>query len=82
MAYMDIREYINRLEKEGEITRIKEEVDWNLEMGAIVRRCHETGAPAPLAENVKGYPGWQLVGGMMGGSVVNGRKAPFRRINI
>lgn len=82
MAYMDIREYINKLEKEGEITRIKEEVDWDLEMGAIVRRSHELGSPAPLAEKVKGYPGWQLVGGIMGGSVVNGRKSPFRRINI
>ena len=82
MAYMDIREYIGRLEQEGEIRRIKEEVDWDLEMGAIVRRSHEIGAPAPLAENVKGYPGWQLAGGIMGGSTVNGRKAPFRRINI
>jgi 4-hydroxy-3-polyprenylbenzoate decarboxylase len=82
MAYMDIREYINRLEREGEIIRINKEVDWNLEMGAIIRRSHELGAPAPLAENIKDYPGWKLVGGIMGGSVVNGRSIPYRRINI
>ena len=35
MPFKDLREFIARLEKEGEVQRIEEEVDWNLEAGAI-----------------------------------------------
>ena len=33
---------------------VRREVDWNLEMGAIARRCYETGAPAPLFDERQG----------------------------
>jgi 4-hydroxy-3-polyprenylbenzoate decarboxylase len=56
MAYADLREYIDRLEKEGELKRIKAEVDWNLELGAIMRRANDLREPALLFENIKGYP--------------------------
>jgi len=47
------REYIERLKEIGEVKEINEEVNWNLEMGAIIRWCNENGAPAPLFNNIK-----------------------------
>jgi len=49
----DIRTFVDALREAGELVEIDREVDWNLEMGAIARRCYETGAPAPLFNNVK-----------------------------
>jgi len=64
MAFKDLREFIDKLEAEGELVRIKQEVDWNLEAGAIIRKCEETmDGPAPLFEKFKGYPeGYRLLG--------------------
>ena len=42
------------LEKNGQLVRIKEEVDPCLEMAAIHLRVYEAGGPALLFENVKG----------------------------
>ncbi|MBI4187030.1 MAG: UbiD family decarboxylase [Chloroflexi bacterium] len=56
MPFKDLREFIDRLEKEGDIQRIEEEVDWNLEAGAIVRHSNERGLPAPFFQKIKGYP--------------------------
>ena len=53
---MDLREFISLCEKEGEIKRIKPEVDWNLEMSHIAKLNEERGGPALLFEHVKGYP--------------------------
>ena len=62
MPFKDLREYLARLEKEGELRRFEEEVDWNLEAGAMTRRALETGLPAPFFEKIKGYPrGYQMV---------------------
>src|SRR3972149_11540196 len=41
MPYKDLREFIARLEKEGEVARIKTEVDVKYEVGAI---CHKAFA--------------------------------------
>lgn len=63
MAFKDLREYIAKLEKEKEAVRIEEEVDWNLEAGAILRRSCEKGLPAPFFQKIKGYPeGYRLFG--------------------
>jgi 4-hydroxy-3-polyprenylbenzoate decarboxylase len=68
-ALWDLREFLNFLERHGELQRITEEVDWNLEMGAIVRRCYDLGAAAPLFENVTGYPkGYRALGAPLGPS--------------
>ena len=56
MAFSDLRVYISKLEEEGELQRVRKEVDWNLEVGAIYRRCLDIGAPAPLFERIRGYP--------------------------
>lgn len=54
--FKDLREYIARLDIEGEIQPIETEVDWNLEVGAIIRRSYDVRAPAPFFLKLKGYP--------------------------
>lgn len=61
-AFKDNREFIEALEAHGELVRITREVDWDLEAGAIVRRVCEEGAPAPLMEKIKDYPGHRYLG--------------------
>jgi 4-hydroxy-3-polyprenylbenzoate decarboxylase len=55
MKYSDLREFIAQLEKEGELIRIKTEVDANLEITEICDRTLKKGGPALLFENVKGH---------------------------
>ena len=54
MSYRDMREHIKLLEKEGELRRIKREVDWDVELGAIMRRVFKEKGPACFFEKVKG----------------------------
>ena len=56
MPYADLREYIARLEEEGELMRITQQVDWNLELGAIIRRANDLRQPSLLFDNIKDYP--------------------------
>ncbi|MDY6864200.1 MAG: UbiD family decarboxylase, partial [Thermodesulfobacteriota bacterium] len=62
----DLREWLEYLEENGELVRVKKEVDWNLEVGAIIRRVYDTMAPAPLFEKVKGYPECKIFGAPIG----------------
>jgi len=50
MAHSDLREWIETIEKEGELARVKKEVDWDLELGAIARENMDRGGPALLFE--------------------------------
>lgn len=62
-----LREYIDALKEIGEIQEINKEVDWNLEIGAICRRCCETGASAPLFNNIRGIEkGFRVLGAPVG----------------
>lgn len=54
MAYRDLREFIRRLEKEGELKRIAAEVDPVLEVTEITDRVTKSGGPALLFEKPKG----------------------------
>jgi 4-hydroxy-3-polyprenylbenzoate decarboxylase len=54
MAYSNLEECLLDLERTGQLLRIKEEVDPNLEMAAIHLRIHEQKGPAILFEKVKG----------------------------
>ena len=54
MSYKSLEDCLLDLEKNGQLIRIKEEVDPYLEMAAIHLRVHEAGGPALLFENVKG----------------------------
>ena len=53
MGYATLEACLLDLEKNGQLLRIKEEVDPYLEMAAIHLRIHEQGGPAILFENVK-----------------------------
>ena len=68
-----LREYIAKLKTLGEIQEIDAEVDWHLEMGAIIRRCCELQAPAPLFNRIKDIePGFRVLGAPAGLSRRNG----------
>ena len=55
LKYADLREFIAFLEQRGELVRIKQEVDPNLEMTEISDRTLRAKGPALLFENPKGY---------------------------
>lgn len=66
MAFKDMREFMSILAKHGELQEIKQETDWDLEAGAILRRTYEQKFPAPFFQKVKEYPeGYRLFGGML-----------------
>ena len=54
MAYRDLREFVKKLEKEGELKRISAEVDPVLEITEITDRVTKSGGPALLFEKPKG----------------------------
>lgn len=56
MAYKSLREAVEDLDRTGQLVRISDPVDPDLEMAAIHRRVYEAGGPAVLYENVKGSP--------------------------
>jgi 4-hydroxy-3-polyprenylbenzoate decarboxylase len=75
MEYLkSLRDYIDRLKACGEIQEIDLEVDWDLEMGAIIRRSYELRAPAPLFYRIKGIePGFRVLGAPAGLSGQKGK---------
>jgi 4-hydroxy-3-polyprenylbenzoate decarboxylase len=75
------REFIDALEAIGEIQRIDTEVDWNLEIGAIIRRSYDLRAPAPLFTNITGYQGsgFQVLGAP---AALSGPAHPLARIAL
>jgi 4-hydroxy-3-polyprenylbenzoate decarboxylase len=51
----DIHDFISELEKNGELKRVKTQVDSNLEIAEIMRRQMYSNGPAILFENIKDY---------------------------
>src|SRR6185312_1263221 len=71
----DMREYVSILAEHGDLVEIDEPVDWNLEVGAIIRRVNETGSPAPLFTKVNdSEPGFRVLGAPAGVSALPGRE--------
>lgn len=56
MTHGSTSEVVKDLEKIGQLVRIKDEFDPNLNMAELVRRVYAAGGPALLFENVKGSP--------------------------
>ena len=54
MSFQDLRDFLKEVEKDGELLRIKEEVDPYLEMTEILDRLVKSGGEAVIFENVKG----------------------------
>ncbi len=55
MKYKDLRDFVNTLEKQGELKRITVEVDPYLEITEICDRTLKAGGPALLFEKPKGF---------------------------
>ena len=63
MPLTDLRQYIEALRNIGEIQEVVAPVSLNLEIGAIIRCCSETGAPAPLFNAFSDHPsGFRILG--------------------
>lgn len=71
--YKDNREFIKALNETGDLVTIEQEVDWDMELGAIVRRACEKNSPAPYFKKIKDYPGWEGFGAPL---------STWRRLNI
>ncbi len=56
MAYRSLKECVLDLEHHGQLIRVPDEVDPDLEMAEIHRRVFRAGGPAVFYENVKGSP--------------------------
>ncbi|WP_018984684.1 4-hydroxy-3-polyprenylbenzoate decarboxylase [Salinimonas chungwhensis] len=54
MKYKDLRDFIVKLEAQGQLKRITREIDTDLEMTEIADRTLRAGGPALLFENPKG----------------------------
>jgi 4-hydroxy-3-polyprenylbenzoate decarboxylase len=66
LPFDDLRQWIAALDRAGELKRIRTEVDPILEIAEITDRVSKSksgspGGPALLFQNVKGYPGAQLL---------------------
>ncbi|MBI2854464.1 MAG: UbiD family decarboxylase [Chloroflexi bacterium] len=55
MAYRDLREWLQALDANGELLKIKEEIRLEPDVGAIGGALCELQGPAVLAENICGY---------------------------
>lgn len=55
MKFLDLREFLAFLEREGELRRIRPEVDPRLEMTELCDRVLRRGGPALLFEQPRGY---------------------------
>ncbi|MFI9510750.1 UbiD family decarboxylase [Nocardia sp. NPDC052566] len=76
-----LREFVAELNRIGEIQQIDTEVDWNLEVGAIIRRSYDLRAPAPLFTNLTGYgdSGFRLLGAP---GALSGPEHPLARLAL
>ncbi len=55
MPFHDLREFLELLEKKGELVRVKKEVDLKYEIGAYIRKTSDVQGPALLFERVRGH---------------------------
>jgi UbiD family decarboxylase len=55
MPYADLREFIDRLRLDGELAEVSAEVDWQEEIGGIVRKNLDLKGPALLFKKIRDY---------------------------
>jgi UbiD family decarboxylase len=63
VAWPDLRAFLDALERQGDLLRIKDEVDWAYEAAALTRQTSDIEGPALLFERVKGSP-YPLLSGL------------------
>ncbi|MBI2364160.1 MAG: UbiD family decarboxylase [Deltaproteobacteria bacterium] len=62
--FEDLRGFLAHLESQGQLLRVKDEVGVKYEIAAGMRKTSDIEGPALLFENVRGYPGWRVLGGL------------------
>ena len=62
--FQDLRGFLEVLEREEQLLRVHREVDTRFEIAAGIRKSSDTGGPALLFDNVKGHPGWRVLGAL------------------
>jgi 2,5-furandicarboxylate decarboxylase 1 len=62
--FEDLRGFLTHLESQKQLLRVKDEVDVKYEIAAGMRKTSDIEGPALLFENVKGFPGWRVLGGL------------------
>src|SRR2546428_12989432 len=62
--FEDLRGYLTHLESQGQLLRVAELVEVKYEIAAGMRKTSAIEGPALLFENVKGFPGWRVLGGL------------------
>lgn len=62
--FEDLRGFLAHLEDLGQLKRVNDEVSVKYEIAAGIRKASDIEGPALLFENVKGYPGWRVLGGL------------------
>jgi len=62
-VFQDLRTFLGTLEEKKLLRRVRTEVDWDFEVGAIQRRVFDREGPALLFERVRGYD-WPLLSGL------------------
>lgn len=76
-----LREFLTELEAVGELAPVGRRVERDLELGAVIRRAMELGAPAPLFTDIEGHePGYRVLGAGAGLSARPGGR--FSRIAL
>lgn len=65
--FENLRDYIAELDKQGQLLQINQEVDCNLELGAIMKKNNNQKGPALLFNKLKGFPdGFRVFGSPVG----------------
>src|SRR5213594_1446390 len=62
--FEDLRGFLAHLESQKQLLRVKEQVDVKYEIAAGMRKTSDIEGPALLFENINGYPGWRVLGGL------------------
>lgn len=62
--YQDFRGYLGYLEEQGKLLRVPRVVSPRLGIAAGIRKISDNDGPALLFENISGYPGWRVAGGV------------------
>src|SRR5918993_4083059 len=62
--FEDLRGFLAHLESQKQLLRVKDEVDIKYEIAAGMRKTSDIEWPALLFENIRGYRGWRVLGGL------------------
>ncbi|HXV49602.1 MAG TPA: UbiD family decarboxylase [Candidatus Binatia bacterium] len=62
--FEDLRGFLAHLEDLGQLKPVNDEISVKYEIAAGMRKTSDIEGPALLFENVKGYPGWRVLGGL------------------